>query len=107
NTDNPQLGKRALHTFLWARLGAGDAAGARSLLVSAPAVQIDPYLVAATHEAAGHLDDAQRALSDARASGDERVEVTALLIKVLLQQRKFATAANLAGEIVEQSDPDD
>ncbi len=107
NTDNPQLAKRALHTFLWARLGAGDAAGARSLLVSAPAVQVDPYLVAATNEAAGHLDDAQRALSDARASGDERVEVTALLIKILLQQRKFSTAANLASEIVDESDPED
>jgi hypothetical protein len=107
STDNPELGKRALHTFLWARLGAGDADGARALLASAGDVRVDPYLVAAAHEAAGHLDDAQRALSEARAAGDQRVEVTALLIKVLLLQRKFSTAANLAREIVEKSQPDE
>jgi Zn-dependent protease len=103
----PALGQKALSTLLWARLGLGDVQGARGLMLSAPANAVDRYLAAAVHEAFGELDDARRILSEARAQGDERVQVTALLVKVLLGQGKFAAAANLTREIVERIAPDE
>ncbi|HEX2732459.1 MAG TPA: site-2 protease family protein [Polyangiaceae bacterium] len=101
NTTAADLGRRALATLLWARLGAGDAAGARALLLSAPERAVDRYLAAAVYEATDELDSAKRLLSEARSQGDARVQVTALLVKILLRQGKFAPAANLTREILD------
>lgn len=106
-TRTPSLGRRALSTLLWARLGLGDVQGARGLLLAAPEDTVDPYLAAAVYEAFGDLDEARRLLTKARSLGDERVQVTALLVKVLLAQSKFAAAANLTREIVERIAPDE
>jgi hypothetical protein len=102
---SPSLSKPALQTLLWARLGLKDVAGARRLLLSTPADEVDPYLAGAVHEAASDLEEAQRALARARAAGDDRVEVTALLVKVLLRQSKFSAAANLTREILNRIQP--
>ncbi len=106
-TGDRVAGRRALEVFLWSRLGAGDAAGARALLLATPTGSVDNYVAAAVQEAAGHLPEAQRLLTEARAKGDRRVEVTALLIKLLLEQKKFSAAANLTTELVGHSQPDD
>lgn len=102
-----ESGRRALEIALWARLGAGDAKTAAALLSAAPQSTVDAYVAAAVHEAAGNLERAHELLVEARASGDERVEVTALLIKVLLGQHDFTAAARLTREIVGSSQPDD
>jgi tetratricopeptide (TPR) repeat protein len=75
--------------------------------LAAPEDTDDPYLAAAVYEAFGDLDEARRLLTRARSLGDERVQVTALLVKVLLAQSKFAAAANLTREIVERIAPDE
>jgi Zn-dependent protease len=102
---NPELTQRALQTLLWARLGAGDAAGARALLLAAPAGSVEAYLSAAVLEAAGELEQAERYLGLAREAGDTRVEVAALLVKVLLGRRKFSQAAALTLEILQGIQP--
>jgi Zn-dependent protease len=106
-TRTASVGQRALGTLLWARLGLGDVQGARGLMLSAPPDAVDRYLAAAVNEAFGDLEEAQRLLSEARSRGDERLAVTALLIKVLLGQRKFGPAANLTHEIVARIAPDE
>jgi Zn-dependent protease len=107
HTKDRKTGHHALEVFLWSRLGAGDATSARALLIATPNDAVDGYVAAAVHEASGHLDDAQRLLTEARSKGDTRVEVTALLVKILLEQKKFSAAANLTREIVDASTPDD
>lgn len=99
--------KQALETLMWARLGQGDAKGARVLLSSVPPKWLDRYLEGAIHEATGHLDQARTVLAEARGDGDRRVEVSALLIKVLLQESKYAAAAGLARELVNDLEPAD
>jgi tetratricopeptide (TPR) repeat protein len=46
-------------------------------------------------------------LSSARSRGDNRVEIAALLVKVLLEQGKYPEAANLTQEIIEHSPPNE
>ena len=99
--------KQALETLMWARLGQGDAKGARVLLSSVPPRWVEPYLEGAIHEATGHLEQARAILAEARGRGDRRVEVSALLIKVLLQESKYAAAAGLARELVDDLEPAD
>jgi Zn-dependent protease len=106
-SEDPAIRKEALETFLWARLGAGDSAGARALLIAANPGTVDDYLAAAVQHAAGHVSDAQRLLSSARSRGDNRVEIAALLVKVLLEQGKYPEAANLTQEIIEHSPPNE
>jgi Zn-dependent protease len=102
---SPEQRKTALETLLWARLGAGDARGARTLIVPLPAGSLDPYLVAAVHDAAGYPEDARQILVAARAAGDTRTELTALLVRVLLTLGKGAAAANLTREIIHALSP--
>lgn len=99
--------RRAIEVFMWARLGAGDPDNAHTLLAVTPAHAVDRYVAAAVLEASGDLELARKTLSEARARGDARVEVTALLIKVLLQQNKFSAAANLTRDILGQSSAED
>jgi hypothetical protein len=61
---------------------------------------LDPYLVAAVHDAAGYPEEAQRVLVQAQGAGDQRLELTALLVRVLLTLGKGAAAANLTRTIV-------
>ncbi|MEN9578466.1 MAG: hypothetical protein RJA70_1475 [Pseudomonadota bacterium] len=102
-----KLASRALDVLIWSLLGLGDTKAAREVLVSAPQGMIDPYTEGATHEASGALDDARRVLSQARALGDSRVELTALLVKVLLAQEKYSAAANVTREIVDRISAED
>jgi len=104
-SEEASVRKEALEIFLWARLGAGDSAGARALLIAANPGTVDDYLAAAVQHAAGHLPQAQQLLNSARSRGDKRVEVTALLVKVMLEQHEYAAAANLTHELIEHSPP--
>lgn len=104
---NAEVAGKALDVLIWALLGLGDNKSAREALLSAPEGAIDAYTAGVAHEAAGALEDARKVLSHARALGDNRVEVTALLVKVLLAQRKYPTAANLTREIVDKIPADD
>jgi Zn-dependent protease len=92
--------KAAFELLLWSRLGRGDAKGARVLLLPSSNEGLDPYLVAAIHDAAGYPEDAQRVLVQAQGAGDQRLELTALLVRVLLTLGKGAAAANLTRTIV-------
>src|SRR5690606_21699557 len=102
-----EAGRRALEIALWARLGAGDTKTATALLSAAPRGAVDAYVAAAVHESAGDLDQAHALLSEARDGGDRRVEVTALLVKLLLQRGEFPAAATLTQEIIASSQPED
>lgn len=97
---NPPERRRALRVLLWSLVGRGDARGARSLVVAA-ADEVDKYLQAVVHDAAGYPDSARETLTRARSEGDTRPEVTALLIRVLLVERKGAAAANLTHELLD------
>src|SRR5690606_7745502 len=59
STRERETGRRALEVFLWARIGAGDALGARALLLATPPGAVDRYVAAAVQEAAGHIPEAQ------------------------------------------------
>ncbi len=104
---DPKVGGRALEILIWAHLGAGEVELAQQAARSAPEGVIDGYAAGAAHEAAGSLDDARRVLGRARALGDSRVELTALLVKVMLAQEDYPSAATLTREIVDKITPDD
>jgi len=102
---DPAERKKAFETILWARLLAGDVAGARNM-ARAARDEIDPYVLAAVSEADG---DAARALSlveSARAAGDRRVQVAAMAVRLLLGAGRAPEASEIALEIAD-SIPDD
>lgn len=93
--------KKALELVGWARLLSGDAAGARNVLRSARE-PLDPYLQAAVADADGDRELALGLLESARKGGDARVEVAAMLVRLLLEAGRGGEAGRLALEIADQ-----
>jgi len=103
---SPEERKKGFETLTWARLLAGNVEGARDSLRSA-GIPLDPYLQAAVAEADG---DAARALTLVELAineGDERVQVVATAVRLMLQVGRAEDAASLAIRIAEQIPDED
>ncbi len=104
----PELKLKAAQIAAWAALLGGEAALARQALALAPADQpLDPYLRAAVSEALGEDEDAASALAHARRTGDQRLEVVALYVKVLLKLKDVERAARVTADIFEETPTED
>ncbi|MBX3181490.1 MAG: hypothetical protein KIT72_13545 [Polyangiaceae bacterium] len=104
----PELKLKAVELAAWSALLGDEAALARQVLERAPADQpLDPYLRAAVSEALGEDDDAARALAHARRTGDQRLEVAALYVKVLLKLGDVERAARVTTDIFEETPTED
>jgi len=101
----PEERKKAFETMVWARLLAGDVAGARNLARAAREA-IDPYVLAAVSEANGDASRALGLVETAREAGDRRVEVAAMAVRLMLQAGRAHDASEIAIEIAD-SIPDD
>jgi Zn-dependent protease len=93
--------KSAFETMVWSALARGDVPAARDTLRTAGCT-LDPYLEAAVAEADGDRLRALELLTAARAGGDHRVELAAMLVRVLLQAGRVAEASELALQIADQ-----
>lgn len=107
-TPDSKLKAAAANVGAWAALLGGEPGEARQVLERAPADQpVDPYLRAAVAEALGEDQSALEALSHARRTGDARIEVAALYVKVLLKVGDAERAARVTGDIFEETPTDD
>ncbi len=95
----PEVRKEAITLLAWARLRNNEPAVAREIVLGAGTDALDAYLVAAVHEATGHLDAARSTIVRARQGGDSRSELQALLVKVLIGLGDIRTAAVVTREI--------
>ncbi len=103
-----KLRAAAAEVGAWAALLGGEPAEAREVLARAPADQpTDPYLLGAVAEALGEDQAALEALAHARRTGDSRVAVAALYVKVLLKLGDAERAARVTGDIFEEIPTED
>ncbi len=107
-SSDPAQRRVALEASGWASVMGHDIAAARDVLRQVPpGARVDPYLEGAVHELDGDLDRARTVLLSARHSGDARPELAGLLVRVLLRTRHFDDAAQLTGEILDETPDED
>ncbi|MGC4063101.1 MAG: hypothetical protein QM784_00300 [Polyangiaceae bacterium] len=89
----PKLRRQGAEVFAWAALGKGDLDGARLALEWMNDGGIDPLLQAAILEADGDCERAVHCLRQARVVGDDRPQVAASLVRLLLGIDRYGEAA--------------
>jgi Zn-dependent protease len=100
--------RRAAYELLaWAAIAKNDRAEARHALRWLLPGAVDPLLQAAVLEAEGDLERAVQCLRQARNAGDERVQLAASLVRILLGVGRFGEAAQLTLEILEHVEPEE
>ena len=99
--------RRALELGAWAALAAGQHAEARHALRVLTPGPIDALLQAAVLEAHGDTERAVACLRQAREAGDSRPQVSASLVRVLLQNGRFGEAAAVTRQILDDVPLDD
>jgi Zn-dependent protease len=85
--------REAAEIFAWAVLGQGQYKKARRVFEILTAAPLDPLLQAAILEADGDEERAITCLRQARVAGDERPQVAASLVRLLLSADRYAEAA--------------
>jgi Zn-dependent protease len=102
---DPEIKRQALDVAGWAAVMANDASAARDILRDVrPPERLDPFLEGAIHHVDGDLDRSVATLTAAREAGDQRPELAGLLVRTLLESRRFAQAAALAIELIDAVD---
>jgi Zn-dependent protease len=89
----PKLRRQGAEVFAWAALGKADLDGARLALDWLSDGSIDPLLQAAILEADGDCERAVHCLRQARVVGDDRPQVAASLVRLLLGIDRYGEAA--------------
>lgn len=103
----PEQRKSSVEVLLWALLGSREYGIARALVDAVDERDLDPYLRGAIAQATGDLEAAESVLQQALERGDARLEVSALLVRVLFEARRFKEAARVTLPISEQIPPDE
>lgn len=104
---SPEQQRRALELGAWAALAAGQHAEARHALRVLSPGPIDALLQAAVLEAHGDTERAVACLRQAREAGDNRPQVSASLVRVLLQNGRYGEAAAVTRQILDDVPLDD
>jgi Zn-dependent protease len=99
-SSDAESARSAIEIGTWAALLSGDIPAARAALRAIPAeLAPDPLLRASVLEADGDLPGAVSTLLEARHGGDERPQISAALVRVLLAQSRLDEAVRLTLEI--------
>ena len=104
---SPEQQRRALELGAWAAIATGQHAEARHALRVLSPGPIDALLQAAVLEAHGDTERAVACLRQAREAGDNRPQVSASLVRVLLQNGRFGEAAAVTRQILDDVPLDD
>lgn len=104
---SPEQQRRALELGAWAAIATGQHAEARHALRVLSPGPIDALLQAAVLEAHGDTERAVACLRQAREAGDARPQVSASLVRVLLQDGRFGEAAAVTRQILSDVPLDD
>jgi Zn-dependent protease len=92
-TSNAAMRRSAAEVYAWAALGKNQPSEARQALVWMSDSAVDPLLQSALLEADGDVERAVTCLRQARVMGDERPQVAASLVRLLLLVDRFGEAA--------------
>jgi Zn-dependent protease len=93
--------RKAAEIFAWAALGRGEYQKARKVYPILAAGPLDPLLQGAILEADGDAERAITCLRQARLVGDDRPQVAASLVRLLLDAERYAEAALTTIEILD------
>ena len=104
---SPEQQRRALELGAWAAIATGQHAEARHAMRLLSPGPIDALLQAAVLEAHGDTERAVACLRQAREVGDARPQVSASLVRVLLQDGRFGEAASVTRQILDDVPLDD
>jgi hypothetical protein len=97
----PMQRQQAAEIFTWAALGQGQHHKIRRVLDILTAAPLDPLLQAAILEADGDAERAIACLRQARVAGDERPQLAASLVRLLLSADRYGEAALTTIQILE------
>jgi len=99
--------RAALELSAWAAIATGQNSEARHALRELTPGPIDALLQAAVLEAHGDTERAVACLRQAREAGDNRPQVAASLVRVLLKAERYGEAAAVTRQILDEVPTDD
>lgn len=103
----PLQRREAAEIFTWAALGQGQHHKIRRVLDILTAAPLDPLLQAAILEADGDAERAIACLRQARVAGDERPQLAASLVRLLLSADRYGEAALTTIQILDHISEDE